>query len=99
MHRLCFLAVVLLPFMASALPTDTLTLANATGEELRDQRLKESHKIVSVGGEMTASQDSVRRLVELFYIDQFRHFQDPLAPYFMLMSKDAKTMAVWLGEF
>ena len=96
MHRIWFLAVVLLPFVASALPTDTLTLANATGEELRDHKLMESHKIVSVGGEMTASQDSIRRMVELFYFDQFRHFQDPLAPYFMLMSKDAK-VAMGIG--
>lgn len=26
-------------------------------------------------------------MINMFYYDQFRHFQDPLAPYFMLMSK------------
>lgn len=32
-------------------------------------------------------QDSLDRLLNLFYYDQFRHFQDPRAPYFMFLSK------------
>ncbi|MCH5226849.1 MAG: hypothetical protein J1F16_03400 [Muribaculaceae bacterium] len=31
--------------------------------------------------------DSLSRLLNIFYYDQFRHFQDPRAPYFMFMSK------------
>lgn len=32
--------------------------------------------------------DSLERLLNLFYYDQFRHFQDPRAPYFMFLSKN-----------
>lgn len=31
--------------------------------------------------------DSLTRLLNIFYYDQFRHFQDPRAPYFMFLSK------------
>ena len=31
--------------------------------------------------------DSLERLLNIFYYDQFRHFQDPRAPYFMFLSK------------
>lgn len=34
--------------------------------------------------------DSVRLRIAEFYYDQFRHFQDPQAPYFLFMSKDAQ---------
>lgn len=33
--------------------------------------------------------DSTLVLIRRFYEDQFRHFQDPLAPYFLFMSRDA----------
>ena len=36
-----------------------------------------------------AETDSLRRLITLYYYDQFRHFQDPDAPYFLFMSKGA----------
>ncbi len=37
----------------------------------------------------TINQDSIRSMIDLFYVDQFKHFQDPRAPYFLFMSKDA----------
>jgi len=40
--------------------------------------------------------DSVRRVIDAFYYDQFRHFQDPAAPYFLFMSKDAQ-LAMGIG--
>lgn len=33
-------------------------------------------------------EDSLRHLLNIFYYDQFRHFQDPRAPYFMFLSKN-----------
>lgn len=33
--------------------------------------------------------DSVRSLINNFYVEQYRHTLDPQAPYFMFMSKDA----------
>lgn len=47
-------------------------------------------------GGVTASPDSVRLLIDQFYVNQFRHFQDPDAPFFMLMSKEA-TLAMGIG--
>lgn len=43
-----------------------------------------------------SEKDSIEALLNMFYMDQFRHFQDPRAPYFMFMSKDGK-LAMGLG--
>lgn len=56
--------------------------------------LATSNKIVFIDGrpapdEMQRQIDSIRREISVFYYDQFRHFQDPGAPYFLFMSKDA----------
>ena len=42
------------------------------------------------------SRDSVYQLINKFYLDQFRHSQDPKIPYFMFMSKDAN-VAMGIG--
>lgn len=71
-----------------------------TADELQHQAIKSSQKLMMVGGETVSStqahQDSVRELMERFYIDQYHHFQDPEAPYFLLMSRDA-TLAMGIG--
>lgn len=67
-----------------------------TGEELKRDRLQNSHKTFFVGSEPTTSQDSLEYLMSRFYYDQYRHFQEPMAPYFMMMSKDA-TFALGVG--
>ncbi len=36
-----------------------------------------------------ADADSIKRVITEFYYDQFRNFQDPDAPYFLFMSKEA----------
>lgn len=55
-------------------------------------------KVIYVNGtpENRAPIDSARALIASFYIDQYRHFQDPAAPYFMFMSKDAN-VAMGMG--
>ncbi len=61
--------------------------------------LVQSHKIINIDGTPTVSKsysDSVKSLIEDFYYDQFRHFQDPDAPYFLFMSKDAQ-LAMGIG--
>lgn len=65
-----------------------------------DSTLK-SNKVIFIDGhqapEVTQQYvDSVRRVVSAFYYDQFRHFQDPGAPYFLFMSKDA-ALAMGIG--
>ena len=52
--------------------------------------LQRSHRITFLGDGTVPHQDSVRAILDRFYIDQFRHFQDPRAPYFLFMSKDSK---------
>jgi len=103
---LCCLGAVALSLPASAqaqAPNDTLPPAHLspginTADEIKTAKLKEKHKIVYVGpaDEGVASQDSIQYLINSFYVDQYRHFQDPLAPYFLLMSKDAK-LAMGIG--
>ena len=40
--------------------------------------------------------DSINNVINKFYLDQFRHSQDPKIPYFMFMSKDA-SLAMGIG--
>lgn len=55
------------------------------------------HRYIFFGDEkLTPQQDSIRRLVQNFYFDQFRNFQDPAAPYFLFMSRDAN-LAMGIG--
>lgn len=54
------------------------------------------HKAVYFGKGDVSHPDSAESLMRMFYEDQFRHFQDPLAPYFMFMSKD-NSLAMGIG--
>ena len=58
--------------------------------EIQIDSLKNSHQINFIGAGKIPHPDSVRAILDKFYIDQFRHLQDPRAPYFMFMSKDSK---------
>ena len=60
-----------------------------------DSTLK-SHNIIYFGEGKQAPKDSVTSLIQKFYIDQFRHYSDPLAPYFLFMSRDTK-LAMGVG--
>lgn len=48
-----------------------------------------STKVVAIEKGATVDRDSMFRVISTFYYDQFRHFQDPDAPYFLFMSKEA----------
>lgn len=67
-----------------------------TADEQKVAELQKSHKVVFMDGEREVDRDSVARMIEMFYVDQFHHFQDPVAPYFLLMSKDAR-LAMGVG--
>lgn len=62
---------------------------------LMDSTLR-SHKIIFFGDGGKPDTDSITNLISRFYLDQFRHFQDPLAPYFLFMSRDTK-LAMGIG--
>ncbi|MDE6272315.1 MAG: hypothetical protein K2M31_04845 [Muribaculaceae bacterium] len=75
---------------------DEMTLADSAS--LPDSMIKakvSSTKIVYLDGRpsdkeiLQSDKDSIYRVIRTFYYDQFRHFQDPDAPYFLFMSKEA----------
>lgn len=67
--------------------------ANAqTSKSLADEHIDSlltSNKVIFLDGKPAEDEarlyvDSLRRRISEFYYDQFRHFQDPGAPYFLL---------------
>lgn len=67
-------------------------------EFARADRLMQDSKVIFVnsGSGVQVSNDTAVITISRFYYNQFRHAQDPLAPYFMFMSKDAR-MAMGIG--
>lgn len=94
------LAIAATVLEASASGTDTLTLLPETYPEHKEmQKAIKSTRLVAVGipdSLKEASSDSAYALIGRFYADQFRNFQDPRAPYFMFMSKNAE-LAMGVG--
>ncbi|MDE7410854.1 MAG: hypothetical protein K2M94_02330 [Paramuribaculum sp.] len=86
--------------LLSALFTTSANAQTKSLVDIQNDSLKASHKIITFGGSdnapAQAHTDSVRTLIESFYYDQFRHFSDPAAPYFLFMSKDAN-LAMGVG--
>lgn len=75
-----FIALVLL--LSLMLPMVALTPA-----EIQKMQQRKSHYILNLNSGEPLDSVYEQELISIFYYDQFRHFQDPLAPYFMLMSK------------
>ena len=78
-------------FLLTCLPAKSQTaLADTVAKEnLRDQRIRsriDNTHLINEGRQ--SRRDSLGTLLNIFYYDQFRHFQDPRAPYFMFMSKN-----------
>ncbi|MDE6078079.1 MAG: hypothetical protein K2G29_10130, partial [Muribaculaceae bacterium] len=75
--------------VSSAL-ADNLTsdsVADLSLERQRVESMKNSIHIIGPGAQDQTNVDSVKNLLNMFYYDQFRHYQDPRAPYFMFMSR------------
>lgn len=78
-------------------PVDSLPEVPVTAAQQHAEDVKNSRRLVFFGNDSTkAGNDSIRALMDKFYVDQYRHFQDPEAPYFLLMSRDA-TLAMGIG--
>lgn len=88
------LLLLLLCFAVQAAEVaDTASNAKMRPEKQAEQKLIDNTRIVGINPltnkPYTPQEDSVRWLISRFYVDQYRHFQDPKSPYFMFMSKDA----------
>lgn len=74
---------------ATAICLSAITAFAGTAE--KSTGLPAKHKLIFIGNsaeeKTTEAYDS---LINIFYEDQFRHAQDPQAPYFLLMSRDSK---------
>lgn len=87
----------------AAYPSNALTDVRAAdsvrmpAEEQRRADVLRDSRVAHLGGEgERPSRDSVQSMLARFYMDQFRNSQDPEAPYFTLMSKDAN-LAMGIG--
>lgn len=87
-HRLLGLALGLTAVSASA-------VSPTIRQEAQDS-LIDNHHVMVIGDNKEANKDSIRSLIETFYLDQFRNYQDPAAPYFMFMSQNGN-MAMGVG--
>ncbi len=86
-----------IPTHAAPDSTSVGTHHHPNAEEAHTQQLMHSRKVAYFGGEDNkADADSINRLIARFYYDQYRHFQDPEAPYFLMISRDA-TLAMGIG--
>lgn len=90
-------------FLTFAFPILLTMTAGAQTKNLVDQQtdsLIASHKIINIDRDGSENNpgysDSIKSLIENFYYDQFRHFQDPAAPYFLFLSHDA-SLAMGIG--
>lgn len=65
----------------------------AVVDEQADSLSRRTKVVVVDGGRLSREEiDSVYHVIASFYYDQFRHAQDPNAPYFMFLSKEAGMM-------
>lgn len=74
-------------------PADTT--AGKDLERIRIENMKQATHVITAGGDESVK-DSIYNMLNRFYYDQFRHFQDPRAPYFMFMSKSGN-LALGVG--
>lgn len=93
-HRFRILTMALLCALPPAVGARSLT-------DMQADSLLSDTKIIHIDGrptdaDMSRYLDSVRNVISDFYYEQFRHYQDPVAPYFLFLSKDA-TLAMGLG--
>lgn len=93
----CALMAICFSAAWSKTATDSIIHHPVNADQQHVEDIKHSQKLMIVNGDSTTvTNDSVRKLIDRFYVDQYHHFQDPEAPYFLMMSKDA-TLALGLG--
>lgn len=81
--------------MACAVMVCGLTQGRTMTDIAMDSTLAD-HKLIYFGKGPEEPIDSSAAMLHRFYVDQFRHFQDPLAPYFLFLSRD-NNLAMGIG--
>lgn len=89
------LSLILTAIMLIAGNLSFSAVARNMTDILRDSIIT-SHKIILFGRGDEPAADSISHTVLKFYEDQFRNVNDPLAPYFLFLSKDSK-LAMGIG--
>lgn len=79
---------------ATAQTVDSVTNLSPSRERITSM-IKDTH-VISAGGDNNSLNDSIFKMLDTFYYDQFRNFQDPRAPYFMFMSRNGN-LALGIG--
>lgn len=82
--------------LAAVILLTTISVDAQTMRQIQMDSTIRSHKVFQFGKGEDIASDSIYKIIGQFYVDQFRHFQDPLAPYFLFMSKDAN-LAMGVG--
>lgn len=90
MPKLCFLLTAALLLVSGS------AAAKSHVDAMTDSLINSNKVIFLPGQEEPVSKDSIANVITRFYIDQFRNFQDPAAPYFLFMSRDAN-LAMGIG--
>lgn len=90
--RLVFLYILFMSFAASVSDAQT----RVSPQQAHADSLKAGHKVSYFGSGEKPDSLKERQLIDMFYYDQFRHFNDPRAPYFLFMSRDAN-LAMGMG--
>lgn len=75
---------------------DSTSSRTSFERDIARRRVDNTHIIYPFGEGERPTNEAARDLISIFYENQYRHSQDPLAPYFTFMSRDAK-MAMGIG--
>lgn len=94
-RTLLILAGIVSSIFAFAQNNDSIADKKLLPEQIQLKKQIDATKVFTQGG-AELNIDSIRSTIGRFYLNQFRHFQDPLAPYFMFMSKDGN-LAMGIG--
>ncbi|MCM1291461.1 MAG: DcaP family trimeric outer membrane transporter [Prevotella sp.] len=101
MKRYTFISLMILSVLfCRASGFDSVPDSELSPEQKANIKLIESTRVIGINPltnkPYSTNEDSIRWLISRFYVDQYRHFQDPKAPYFMFMSKNAN-LALGVG--
>lgn len=83
--------------LVATLAAPILASAQTSPVEEQQKRLEADHQVIFFGeNNNNSTMSDYQKLINQFYDDQFRHAEDPRAPYFLLMSRNAE-LAMGIG--